>query len=167
MWQRDEHALAIDAAPSDDIAERNTSPETFDRERSNEKDHARSHERELRIEPRRAQRDLGRRGSTIPCPGRCFAWEALRDRRAVGKMSFVETGIRQPASELSARAPRERQTRGELDRARRLADDHHAIGRLARHDRERRRQVASLDTFRARANPRVEFRESALFVSDH
>src|SRR5688572_15456090 len=59
MRQRDESALAVYPALSDNIAERNASPEAFDRERSDEEDHARPHERDLLLEPRRAQSDFG------------------------------------------------------------------------------------------------------------
>src|SRR5688572_29454579 len=152
MRKWNKHALAVDPDLSHDIAERNASPETFDRKRSDEEDHARSHERELRIEPWRAKRDLGRRGSTIPRSAQCFAGKALRDGRAVRQMRFVDACVGEPASELSAGTPRERQTRRELDRARSLTDDHHAIARLAVDDGKCRRQVARFDTLRARAD---------------
>jgi hypothetical protein len=165
--QRDQHSFAFDSTLSYDITQRSASPQTLDGERSDQEHHARSHERELRIEPRRAERDLGRRGSTIPYSGRRFAREALRDRRAVRKMSFIDAGLREPASKLGARASGERQTRRELDRAGSLADDHHAIGRVARHDRKRRRQVACLNALRARADARVQSFECALRCADH
>src|SRR5688500_18455449 len=131
MRQRNEHALTVDPALSHDLAQLDTSPETFDRERSDEADHALSHSRELGIEPRRAQGDFRRGGSTIPCSARRFARKALRDGRAVRKMSFIDAGLREPASKLGARTSRERQTRRELDRAGSLTDDHHAITRLS------------------------------------
>src|SRR5258708_29583847 len=46
---------------SDDIAERRLAPQPVDRERPDEHDDLRSHERELRLEPRPAERDLRRR----------------------------------------------------------------------------------------------------------
>ena len=60
MRQRDEDALAVDATLPHDIGERSASPESFDRERSDEQRDAGSHERELRVEPRCAERDLRR-----------------------------------------------------------------------------------------------------------
>src|SRR5687768_11756012 len=108
MRQRDEDALAADPAVSGQISERHASPEAFDRERSGEEDDAWSDERELLLEPRRAERDLGRRGSTIPRSGRRFARKALRDRRPVWKMRFIDPGLREPAPKLGARASRER-----------------------------------------------------------
>src|SRR5687767_5300610 len=93
MRQRDEHALAVDPALSHDLTQRNTSPETFDRKRSDEEDHARSNERELRIEPRRAEGDLRRRRSTIPCSARRFPRKALRDRRAIREMRLIDAGL--------------------------------------------------------------------------
>ena len=167
MRQRDQDAIAVCSALSHDLTQRQSSPEAFDRERSDEQDDARSHERELRLEPRRAQNDFGWRWSTVPCSSRGFAGKALRDRRAIREMRFIDAGLREPAPKLSACASRERQTRGELDRARSLADDHHAIARLARDDRERRRQMARLDTFRARADARVQPFEWALAISNH
>lgn len=162
MRQRDQDAVAIDPALPDHIGERGASPEAFDRERSDKENDARSNERELRLEPWRAERDLWWRWTPIPRSGRCFPRKALCDRCAIRKMPFIDARFREPASELCARASRERQTRCELDRAGSLADDHHSIARLARDDRERRRQVARLHTLRARANARVETFECAL-----
>jgi hypothetical protein len=167
MRQRDEDAIAIRSALSHDLTQRQSSPETFDRERSDEQNRARSHERELRLKPRRAQSDFGWRWSTIPCSSRGFARKALCDRRAIRKMRFIDAGLREPAPKLSARASRERQTRGELDRARSLANDHHAIARLARDDRECGRQVARIDAPRARADAGVQTFERVLWAADH
>ena len=58
MRQRDEDALALDPTSPDRIAQRNATPEPVDRERSDEEHDARSHEIELTLEPRRAERDL-------------------------------------------------------------------------------------------------------------
>src|SRR5258705_2085339 len=66
MWQRDEHSLAFDAARTDDLAEWDLAPDALDRKRTDEQDHSRSHECELRVEPRLAQQDLGRRRTPIP-----------------------------------------------------------------------------------------------------
>jgi len=137
MRQRDEDAPAIDSTLPDHIAERDASPEAIDRERSDEKNDARPHERELCLEPWRAESDLGWRRTAIPRSSSCFPGKAFRDRRAIWKVFFIDAGLREPAPELGTRASRERQTRGELDRAGSLANDHHAIGRPARDDRER------------------------------
>jgi hypothetical protein len=60
MRKGNEEAVAVRATSPDDVAERHAPPEAFYRERSDEKNDARSHELELRIEPRRAERDLRR-----------------------------------------------------------------------------------------------------------
>ena len=104
----------------------------------------------------------GGEGRRSPAPTRGFAGKAFRDRRAIREMCFIDAGLREPAPELSACASRERQSCCELDRARSLADDHHAIARLARHDRERRRVVARIDAPGARADARVQTLECAL-----
>ena len=51
MGERNEHALAVNAALSDDVAERRLAPEPFNGERPDQEDHARSHECELGIKP--------------------------------------------------------------------------------------------------------------------
>ena len=48
--------------------------------------------------------------------------ESLRDRRAVRQMRFVDAGLGEPATQLRARASRERKSGPELDRTGRLAD---------------------------------------------
>ena len=104
MWQWDQDAITVSAALSYDLTQRQSSPETFDRKRSDKEDHARSHERELRIEPRRAQSDLGWRGSAIASSRRGFAGIALRDRRAIREMRFIDASLREPAPKLGTRA---------------------------------------------------------------
>jgi hypothetical protein len=82
-------------------------------------------------------------------------------------MRFVDSRLGQPPPQLCARAPREWQTRRELHGARRLADDHHAVARVASDDRERRGQIARIDALRARADARVKTLQRAFRVSDH
>jgi len=77
-------------------------------------------------------------------------------------MRFVDASHGEPSAQLGARASRERQTRGQLDRTWCLADDHHAIARIARDDRERRWEITSADALGARANARVKSKECAL-----
>ena len=166
MRQRDEDALAVDATLSHDIGERNASPEALDRERSDEQHDTRSYQRELGVEPRGAERDLRRRRSPIPHSARRLSGKALRDRRAIREMRLVYAGLCEPASQLRPRASREWKSSRELHRSRRLADDHHAIARLACDDRERGRQAACSDALRARANARVKKCERA-FSRDH
>jgi hypothetical protein len=52
MREWDKDAVAVRSALSDDLAQRDTSPESLDRKRPNEQDHTRMHERELCVEPR-------------------------------------------------------------------------------------------------------------------
>ena len=77
-------------------------------------------------------------------------------------MVFIDAGLRQPASQLRARASRERKPRCDLHRTGRLADDHHAIARFARDDRIRGRQIARVDALRACPYARVKTCEYAL-----
>jgi len=72
VWERNEHAIAADPAATDNIAQGGSSPETVDRKRSDEQHHARSHERKLSLEPRRAKRDLRRGRAPIPTPVATF-----------------------------------------------------------------------------------------------
>ena len=135
--ERNEKPIAVSPTPPDNIAQRNASPETLDREGTDKEDDARSDKSELRIEPRRAERDLGWRRTTVPRSACCLPRKALRDRGAVGQMRFIDAGLREPAPQLSAGASGEWKTGRELHRARRLADDHHAIARIAGDDGER------------------------------
>src|ERR1700687_47987 len=149
MRQRNQGAIAVGATPSHDVAQRNASPEAFDRDSSNEQDDARSNERELSVEPRCAERDLRWRWTAIPSSTRRLSGKAFRDRGAVGQMPFIDAALAEPAPQLSARASREWKTGRDLDRTGRLADDHHAIAGLARDDRECRGQIARLDALGA------------------
>ena len=166
MRKWDEDALPVDATASHGFAEWNASPEALDRERSDEQHDTRSYQRELGVEPRGAERDLRRRRSPIPRSARRLSGKALRDRRAIRQMRLVYAGLCEPASQLRPRASREWKSSRELHRSRRLADDHHAIARLACDDRERGGQAACSDALRARANARVKTCERA-FSRDH
>src|SRR5437899_2686655 len=61
MRQRDIRDTAGPSRPSDRGLEGDLPPEAFDRKTADEQDHAGSKERELLLEPRRAQADLCRR----------------------------------------------------------------------------------------------------------
>src|SRR5712692_2004968 len=165
--ERDEDSIAVASTSSDDVPERNASPEALDRERADEKYDARSHQCELSLDPWRAQRDLRWRGTAISRPARSLSWKALGDRRAIREMGLIDAGLGEPAPQLRAGSSREWKPRRELHRTGRLADDHHAIDRLARDDRKRGRQVARGDALRARADTRVKTRERAFAVSNH
>ena len=80
--------------------ERDPSPETIDGEAAHEKDHLRAEQRELLIEPRPAERDLGRRGPAIPAATRRLSREALRDRRPVWQVILVDAGLAEPPPKL-------------------------------------------------------------------
>src|SRR5436309_14751515 len=108
MREWDEDTLPVDATAPDGFAEWNASPEALDRERSDEQHDTRSYERELGVEPRRAQRDLRRRRTPIPRSARRLTRKALRDRGAIWEMRYIDAGLREPASQLRTRASRER-----------------------------------------------------------
>ena len=103
------------------------SPEPINGEAAKEKDHSGLEKRELLIEPRSAERDLGRRRSPIAAPRRRLPGKALRDRRPVWQMTLVDPGLREPTPELRAGATAEGLTGRELDRARCLTNDRDAV----------------------------------------
>ena len=162
MRQRDEETLTVHSTLSDDFAQRHLPPELFDRKRADEEKHSRSNVCELRLEPRRAEQHFGRRWTSITRSARGFPGKALRDRRAIRQMRFIDARHREPSAELGAGASGERQASRELNGTWRLADDHHAIARIARDDRERRWEITSADALGARANARVKSKECAL-----
>jgi hypothetical protein len=102
--ERDEDSIAVGSTSSDDLAQRNASPEPIDRERADEEDDARPHERELSIEPRRTERGLGRRRTSIPRSARGLSRKALRDRRAIREIRFIDPSLGEPAPQLRAGA---------------------------------------------------------------
>ena len=162
MRQRDEETLTVHSTLSDDFAQRHLPPEPFDRERADEEKHSRSNEGEFRIEPRCAEQHFGRRRTSITRSARGFPGKALRDRRAIRQMRFIDARHREPSAELGAGASGERQARRELNGTRRLADDHHAIARVTGDDRECGGQMTGVDAFGARADPRMKTNECPL-----
>src|SRR5437870_3220175 len=82
MRQRDIRDAIPHTRTADGALQRDLSPETIDGETAEEKDHARSEDPELFIEPRCAERHLGRRRPAIAVSGRPSR-KALRDRGAI------------------------------------------------------------------------------------
>ncbi len=156
MRQRDEGDAVFRARAADRRFEWNFSPEAIDGETAEKEDHPRSEKRELLIEPWSAERDLGRRRATIAAAGRGPARKAFRDRGAVRQVVLIDPGLREPASQLRARATAERLTCHQLDRARRLADDRDAIANGSRDDRASVLEIARGDAFRASTDACVE-----------
>src|SRR2546423_12104348 len=72
--------------------ERHLSPESVDREAAEKKDHPRPEKRELRIEPRSAERDLGRRRPAIAASGRRLSGKALCNGGAGRERRLLEFG---------------------------------------------------------------------------
>lgn len=167
MRQRDEDPVILAAAPPDSVFERNAAPQPFDRERADEQDDPRAHERELLFEPRRAESDLSRRWTPVPRSALRFPREAFRDRGAVWQMRFVDARMREPPPQLRTGAARERQSGGELDGARSLTHDHHAVARLAVDDGIGVRDESGRDALRACANASMQACELALASGPH
>jgi hypothetical protein len=86
-----------------------------------------------------------------PVPPRVIKLPLLTEKQGEGRGIITLTG-----------GPMNLKPRGVNGDTFTLADDHHAIARLARHDRERRRQVTRINTLRARADAHVETLECAL-----
>src|SRR5438552_7414440 len=159
MRQRDQERVAEIRAPlrpADGLAERRLPPQPIDRERSDEEDHLWPHERELGLQPWRAERDLRRRRPPIARAANGLAGKAFRDRGAVRESVLGDARAREPAAELGTGATRERRARDDLDAAGRLADDHHAVVDRSRDHRCRFVEVAGGDAPRARADARVQ-----------
>jgi hypothetical protein len=156
MRQRDEGHSSADFEAADGALQWSPSPESFDRETADKKDHARPQQRELLVEPRRAERDLFWRRPPIAAAGRRLPGEAFRDRGAVREMVGVDPRLGEPASKLSAGASAERLARRELDGARRLADDRDAIGDGSCDDGPCSLEIARVDALSARADPRMK-----------
>jgi hypothetical protein len=138
---------------------RDLSPEAVDRETAEEKDDPRPKKGELLIEPRLAERDLCRCGATIAAATRGPSGKAFRDRGAIRKMVLIDPGLCEPPSQLRARAAAERLPRGQLDRARRLADDRDAIVDGSGDDRPRTLEVPRRDASRAGSDACVKIYE--------
>jgi hypothetical protein len=145
MRERDERDSVLHADSPDRALERHFSPEPLDRETADEEDDARLQQRELLLQPRCTERDLGRRRPTIAASARRLSREALRDRRAVGKMVFVDPRFGQPAPQLRAGPATERLTGGELDLAGCLADDRDPIADRSGDDRLRALEITGGD----------------------
>ena len=152
MRQRDVGDAVLGPRVADGRFERDLAPETVDGETAEKKDHARPEERKLFIEPRSAERDLGRRRTTIAAAGRGLPRKAFRDRRPVRKMVLIDAGLREPSAQLRAGATAERLTRGQLDRAWCLADDRDAVANGSGDDGPGSLEIAGLDAFRAGAD---------------
>ena len=159
MRQRDIRALPLPAGSADGFVQRRLAPVALDRELSEEHDPARPHQLELPLEPGRAQGDLRRRRAAVTGAARRLPREALGDGRAVGQLACVETRLGEPGAEGHAGPPAERSVRQELDRPRRLADDHDPVARAARDDRLRTLDVSSRHAPRARSDLRVQASE--------
>ena len=127
MRERDVCDAIPHARTAHRIFESHSSPEPINGEAAKEKDHSGLEKRELLIEPRSAERDLGWRRSPIAAPRRRLPGKALRDRRPVRQMILVDPGLREPAPELRAGATAEGLTGRELDRARCLTNDRDAV----------------------------------------
>src|SRR2546428_14063515 len=100
MRERDEHTVALAALLPHRFAERRLPPEALDRELTDEQQDARTHDRDLAHEPRRAVRDLRRARLAIARAARGLAREALRDRGAIREVGFVHARAREPAAQL-------------------------------------------------------------------
>lgn len=158
MRQRDVGHAVRRSRPPHGLFKGDPSPEPIDREAADEQDDLRPQQRELLVEPRRAQRDLGRGRPPITAPQRRLAREALRDRGAVRQVILADAGLREPAPQLRAGTATEGLAGRRLDRPGRLTDDRDAITWRARDDRPRTLEVSGGDAPRACADARVEMR---------
>jgi hypothetical protein len=165
MRQWNQRHAVLHTPTAHGIIEWDLPPEPVDRETAEKKDHPGLKDRELLIEPRSAERDLGRGRPAIAASGRRLSRIALRDRGAIWEMVLVDSRVGEPTSELRAGATAERLTGRELDRARRLADDRNAIANGSRDDRAGPLDKACVDAFRARTDARVEILKDALSVA--
>jgi hypothetical protein len=118
------------------------------------------------VEPRPAERDLGGRRSTIAASRKCLPWKALRDRRAIRQVIFVDACVGEPAPKLGSGATAEGLADGHLNGAGSLANDRDAIANGSGDDGPRLLQVSGVDALRAGADARVEKFESALMIDE-
>ena len=160
MREWNEDPLPCTLRRADHLTERGLPDESLDRELPDWQQDARIDERDLACEPCGAVRDLRRTRLAIAGTTRGFTGKALRDRRAIWKMQFVDARACEPTSQLGTRATGERETGGELDRTRGLADDHHAIARMSSDDGECARDEACVCASCARTDLRMQLRES-------
>jgi len=165
MRQGDVRDAVHSAHVADSRFKRDLSPKTIDGETAEQKDHTRLQKRELLIEPWSAERDLGRRGSSVAATGRGLSRKALGDRGAVRQVVLVDPGLREPTSELGSRAAAERLAGRELDRAGRLADDRDAVTNGSCDDWTRALEIARGDAFRAGTDSHVKTLKCARAIS--
>jgi hypothetical protein len=159
MRQRDVRDAVFRARAADGGLQGDLAPETVDGETAQKKDHPRSEKRELLIEPRSAERDLGWRRATIAASGRRPSGKALRDGGAVWEMVLVDPGHGEPSSQLCPRATAERLPRRQLHRAGRLADDRDAVADRSSDDGAGTLEIPRRDAFRTGSDARVKIRE--------
>jgi len=156
MRQRDVRDPLDPSRRPDRDFEAHLPPEAFDRETADEQDHARSKERELLLEPRRAQADLRWRWPTIAATRRRFSRETLRDRCSVRQVILVDARAREPAAQLRSGASAERLAGRELDRAGCLPDDGDTVENRTGDDGPRMFEETCVDASRADADPSVK-----------
>jgi len=156
MRERDIGHSILHAHAADGAFEWHLSPEPFNGETTDKKDDPRLQERELLLEPWCAERDLRRRWSAIAASGRRLPRKAFGNRRAIRKVVLVDPRLCQPAPQLGAGATAERLSCRELDLTRGLADDRDSIADGSGDDRLRAIEVARVNAFRARSDPRVK-----------
>ena len=165
MRQGDIGDAVHSAHVADSRFKRDLSPKTIDGETAEQKDHTRLQKRELLIEPWSAERDLGRRGSSVAATGRGLSRKALGDRGAVRQVVLVDPGLREPTSQLGSRAAAEGLSCRELDRAGCLADDRDAIANRSCDHGARALEIARGDAFRAGTDSRVKTLKCARAIS--
>jgi hypothetical protein len=152
MRQWDIGDAIFHARTADGIFQRDLSPETLDGETTEEKDYPRLEQRELLIEPRPAERDLSRRWPAISAAVERLSRKALRDRRSVRKVIFVDPRLGKPPPELCTGAATEWLADAHLYGAWGLAYDRDAVANRSRHDRPGALEISGIDAFRAHTN---------------
>ena len=114
---------------------------------------------QLPVEVRAAEIDLRPAGTAVS-PAAAFARKALRDRRHIDLAPHLrlrrKASADQPADEDLSGLTLEGQPADGFDGARRLADQHDAVVRIAAQDRGGLRQVAGVDTSRTGKDLSVE-----------
>lgn len=165
MRQRDERDAIFHPVAPDRVIKRNPSPKPVDRETAHKQDHTRLQQRQLVVEPRFAERDLGGRRSTVAAPCWRLAWEALRNRRSIRKMVFVDSCLGEPAPQLRSGSSAERLAGRELDGTRCLPDDRDPVADGSGDDGASVFQKSGVYALGASANARVEPLKRAPAVS--
>jgi hypothetical protein len=152
MRERDVEAVALAARPADGLVERDTPPVPLDRELPDEKHDLRSEQCKLLLEPRRAERDLGRCGPPVALTARRLSGKALRDRGPVRQLARSEAGFRHPLADDVAGPSAEWSSGLELHGSRRLTDDRDPVRWLALDHGSRVLEVSRGDALGARAD---------------